>query len=327
VKETINASHYFVKLCQYLALFFAFVLFSNHSLAEDYTLKKISKDELLYSSNTLAKYALEDLELSGGTGDIYLLDFPEEYLDGRDLVFNVFEGIIIHITKKPFVVNNTGRSIFNHDQNVLNLLKNHNQTPLFLIPYGQGVGGAVGDAQKYKFLADLIEKSSGSEKAPRYALFISPSLSQATYAHENEHIAQKEANSSMTRYLQEVKVHVTVTKDFNRFQRFGNEFGAYLVHRAHLEESATKQTFGYLTTTTDTAYITQAVPFVDYFAEAKIQIQLSIKFHANGLNKYIDAITENKKFCDLKQILYKYFDNQYYPIAETLPALDKLNCK
>lgn len=269
-----------------------------------------------------------DFTAAGGEGRIFNLELD---LDGPDaLTMSVVHGPIIYITKKPSQLFADGHSVYNTSEELLVLLERYDQSPLFLMPYGRGVHGAVFERQ-YDFLVKLYELALPNQHTP-YAFVITPSLDASTFIHELEHVAQKQEGSAHSKFLTDLKALTLDGRWLRVTERFGAELSAYIAQWEDLDKK--ERTGNVLPTAVVQNYLDRykisKVPFADYLSYKRDTIWLSVELHAGPLNTLSENLqAENRaaELCPLRAVVEKHLQNDLFSLALILPEWTKISCR
>lgn len=308
-------------------VFVILTIFCSSGLSADFSLRPVSESELYGKGNEYEKQSYLDLQLGGGEGKIYHLDFSDSFTEKEPFVTNVFSGYFTVITKKPFKLHLSGKSIFNFEPNILAAINSYEKSAMILLPYGRAINGAVLSGNS-GFIGEMIEEINKFTNTQSALLFaITPNLDMDTFVHEREHAHQRNPEHPVALYVAEISKIVTA-EDLTRFDKFAREFAAYVVQRKYLE-TAKKGDVHQIADDAD-SYKIEKVDFGTYYNAELEQIDISMKKYSESMNNVLMKMSPKydlEQMCKLKTLTRNLLENEFYPLDSMLPQLNLIQCK
>lgn len=306
-------------------------VFCSKGLCAEFYLRATSVAELQEKGNQYEKQSYLDLEMSGGEGKVYHLEFSKDFSEKQPFLTNVFSGYFTLVTKNPFKPYQLGKSLFNFELSVLSAINSYRKSPLVLFPYGRGISGAV-VRESPGFISELIKEANKvSQMQSDFLFVISPNIDMDTFIHESEHIEQRKYEHPIAIYIREIKKILT-SEDLAKFDKFAREFNAYIVQRKYLEkEKKEKNGDAYQISESDSdLYNVEKVDFNTYYSSQLEQINISMEMYSDSMNtlwKNLGSKYGQGELCKIKMLTVETLENEFYPLESMLPQLALTACK
>ncbi len=304
-----------------------FAAFSPAQQVTKHSVREVPLDQLNTLADPFFVQTWADFIGAGGKGRVFLLEL--DLTAPERLTFQIMNGPIIYVTQKPSLIYLQGNSVYNHSAALLDAIKNYDQSPIFILPYGRGVHGAVFERQ-FDFLVELYELAL-PQQITNYAFVLTPSLGPSTFVHEMEHVRQKEPNSPHAQFVKELNALNVDPRLIGMTARFGAELKAYEVQWNDLEskEHSTALPLDYVVNTQLTHYRISKLEPMDGLALKRDDILHSVDLHASALRRLhqnLDKLGRAQEICPARAVVMKHLKSDLFPLEVLIPEWVNLKC-